>query len=444
MADALFLLTIPVLWIVAFLRPGMACGLALSSFALEQCAQSFVPMLGAYEQMFNYVVASAVLVALTRQLMRRGPRILMLGRAGWATTALLAYTALTVSWSLFPSVTEASLLLRLPFLGLFVFLAPLTVQNQRDIDDLFLVVVFGTALALVPLLLFAQWEGRSVYIASTGEVTNPLALTQVAGNVLIGSALTPIVRQRAGRAFVPVAGALALVVLVTFLRTQSRGQIVAAIGVTAILAAVVRGGRIWLVIGALGMAWILGSGLFEDELTANAVRWDQRQMTKDVEEDRVALALRLLDYWYESSPFHQVFGLGHATAQDPRLLASYPHIVPVEVLAEEGLVGTALYVVALLLGTRAYVRGLSINSNSETRAYLPAFFGLFCYEFILTLKQGTLTGNAFFLLLLVLSDTVERCMNTPPAAHRQLTSLGNEALPLPRFNRRPSAPTFGS
>jgi ABC-type multidrug transport system permease subunit len=444
MFDALFLLAIPALWLLCFLRPGAACGLALSGFALEQCAQAFVPMLSTYGQLFNYVVASSVIVALARQLMLRGPRVLVVGPAGWATTALLAYTALTLSWSIFPSATEASLLLRLPFVGLFVFLAPHTVQDQRDIEDLFMVVIFGTALALVPLLLFAQWAGRSVYLGSTGEVTNPLALTQVAGNILIGGALTPMVRQKSGRAFLPVASALALIVLVTFLRTQSRGQIVAAIAVTAILAAVVRGGRIWLLIGAIGMIWILGSGLFEDELATNATRWDRGQMTKDLEEDRVSMAVRLLEYWYDSSPFHQVFGLGHATAQDPRLLGSYPHVVPAEILAEEGIVGAGLYLVCLIVGTFAYVQGLSGNSNAATRAYLPAFFGLYCFEFLLTLKQGTLTGNTFFLLILVLSDTVKRCVNAAPADARQSPVPESELTPLhglPRQNPTPSSGT---
>jgi hypothetical protein len=412
MFDALFVLAIPVLWALCFYRPGAACGLALSGFALEQCAQIFVPLFGVYGQTFNYVVAGGVVLALVRQLVRRGPRVMELGPAGWATILLLGYTALTVGWALFPSTTEASLFERLPFMGLFVLLAPHTVQDRRDIEDLFMVVVFGTAAALVPALLFGEWRGRALYIESMGHTGNPLALTQVGGNILIGGALTPLVKQKSGRAFIPVAVALATVVLVTFLRTQSRGQIVAALAVTVTLAAVVRGGRVWLVIGAIALTWILTSGVFEEELATNAMRWDRRQMIRSVEEDRIASALRLLEYWYEADPFYQIFGFGHAAAQDPRLLGRYPHVVPAEVLAEEGLVGIALYLAAIILAGRAYFRGLSEGRNLPSHAYFPAFFGLFTYEFILTLKQGTLTGATFFLMLLVMSDTVERCMKT--------------------------------
>jgi hypothetical protein len=426
MLDALLVLAVPVLWALCFFRPGAACGLALSGFALEQCAQTLFPLLGVYRQTFNYLIAGAVILALVRQLMRRGPRVMELGPAGWATILLVGYTALTVGWSLFPSTTEAKLSESLPFLGLFVFLAPHTVQSRRDIEDLFMVVIFGTAAALVPVLLFGQWQGRALYIESIGHTGNPLALTQAAGNILIGGALTPLVKQKSGRAFIPVAAALAMVVMVTFLRTQSRGQIIAALAVTVTLTAVVRGGRIWLVIGGIALTWILTSGVFDDELASNAMRWDRRQVTKDIEEDRVASALRLLEYWYEAGPFHQIFGFGHAAAQDPRLLGRYPHIVPAEVLAEEGLLGFALYLAAIFLAGRTYFRGL--RQVETSRAYFPAFFGLFSYELALTLKQGTLTGATFFLLLLVLSDTVERCMKTPESEKTEERPL--RTLPL--------------
>jgi len=413
MANGLFLLFVVGLLVLVWFRPGAACGLTISGFVIEQVAQAFVPLAGQSDQLFNYIVGAAVVLAIVRQLFQHGPAALMPGYATRCALLLLGYIALTVLWSLFPSTTEKSLEVAAPYLVLFAFMSPLTVQSSRDISDALEVVIFGTSGALLLLLVFATWEARSVYLPYSGQASNPLALTQAAGSVLVAATMTTVVRDRCGRFFLPVAAAIALVVLLIFLRTQSRGQILGAAGVTALFVAVTRRGRVWLVVGALGFALIVASGFLQEEIASNAARWDQRQLAKDIGQDRLAVAEQLLDYWMASSTSHQVLGLGHAAAQDPRLIGSYPHVVPIEVLCEEGLVGAVFYTVTLLVAVASYWIAMRQSRATPLGAFLPAMFALYCYEFTLTLKQGTIVGNWTFLLFVVLSDSMRRISSNP-------------------------------
>jgi hypothetical protein len=410
--DALFVAAVVGALILAFARPGTACGLTMSGFVIEQAAQAFVPLAGHRDELLNYVVAAAVILAISRQLLHHGPEILLPGPATWATLALLGYTGLTVLWSLFPSTTERSLMTAVPYLGLFAFLAPLTIQSPPDIEDALSVLIFGSTTALLLLLLFAHWEGRAIHLPDASRLSNPLALTQAAGSVLVTATLTSIVRRASGRFFVPGVAIIATVVLLAFIRTQSRGQIVGALGVTALFAAVARRGRIWLGAGALGFVLVVASGFVEEEMAANAMRWNQRQVTKDVAEDRLAWADQLFDYWLASNPTHELLGLGNAAAQDPRLLGVYPHIVPIEVLCEEGVLGALFYTLMLFVAARNYWSLVRRSNRTEVDSFAPAMFALYCYEFTLTLKQGTLTGNATFLLFVTLSDSMRRIYKT--------------------------------
>lgn len=415
MADVIFALAVAAMLALAFSRPGTTCGLVLVGFVMEQCAQVFVPLAGRNEELFNYVIAAAVGIAATRQLLRFGPALFVRGPATGALFLLLCYLAASQAWSLFPSRTESSLLKMLPYLGVFAVVSPLTVRTAGDLRDAFLFLIYGTVATLLVLLVFAHWEARSIYLPFSNGHSNPLTITQVAGSALICAALTPLVRESTGRWFLPVASGIALVVLITFLRTQSRGQIAAAVGVTALFSAGVRRGRSWLILAGLGLALTLSSGFLEDEVSANAVRWDRRQLGKDIESGRLDVAERLLDYWLASSPVHQTFGLGHATAADPRLVGAYPHLVPLEVLCEEGIVGFTLYLGVLATALRGYWKAFVVNVG-PVKALLPALLGLFCFEFMLTLKQGTLTGDFTFLLFVCLSDSVRRPLADEAAA----------------------------
>lgn len=400
MASFVFGLIVLALIAVSYARPGVAAGLTICGFAIEQCAQAFVPIAGSNSALMNYILALIVVVAVLRQVGIHGFAILLPRGPTWPPLLLLGYCYLSIAWSIFPSVTERSMQTSLPYLVVFVGLAPLTIRSPRDLSDAFLSIIFGATLSFFLLLSFAEWRGRGVLLLQENFNSNPLALTQAAGASLICLTLSPVIR-RLPRLIGPPTILVALTtVVIVFLRTGSRGQIISAIGTLLLFTAATRRG-IWFVpASALAMS-LIGSGLLQEEVRINESRWSEQQIQRDLSVDRIGSAERLLDYWFSSDIFHQVFGLGNSTAADPRLLGNYPHVVPIEVLCEEGLVGASLLLAALSATVYSLIKAIR-QSSHELRSLFITVLALVVYEFLITLKQGSLISSHTFLTLLVL------------------------------------------
>ncbi len=398
MFDIIFLIAVFVMFAICYVRPGAAVGLLLSGFVLEQFVQAFVPLAGKSDSLVNYVLAGGVAIAAVRQLARFGPRLLVPRGPMGVCFLLLGYCYLTVTWSIFPSVTQDILLGALPYMLVFVGLAPLSVQSVEDLSDAFLALVLSTTGAFIFLLLFAEWGSRSVYLPYGNYYSNPLALTQAAGASLICLTLSPVLRglpRTLGLPFVIVALG---VVLVAFLRTGSRGQIVSSIATVLLFITATKRG-VWFIPAALAATLLLGSNLLEDEVQANKTRWSEHQMQRDLTEDRIGSAQQLFEYWSSSDPFHLVFGLGNSISYDPRILGTYPHVVPVEVLCEEGIVGALLLALAIGLSVHRTISA-RLLAKGPARQLFTTVLALMLYEFLLTLKQGSLLGSRTFLTLL--------------------------------------------
>lgn len=431
MADLVFVSCVALLYFLAWRRPGVACGYVLSSYALEQFAQAFVPLAGRNDVLCNYLIAFAVVIAVARRIMRDGLGAIRFRAPSLLFLLLLGYCYATVLWSIFPETTSRLLNAQVPYMVVFVGLAPLAVNRPEDMDDCLASLIASIFTSLGLLVLFAEWGHRGVVLPYQGWESNPLALTQTAGALLIAALLSPtlaIFKQ-------PLRGAVVLAVLcvvtMTFLRSASRGQIVAALSTTVLFAST-RRGTWWIPMTLAGIGGIVASGLLADEVARNASRWDPDQVGKDISVARVGQAEELLRFWASSSPEHVWLGLGHATSNDPRLLGMYPHVVPAEVLGEEGLVGAVLYGCALIVSGFFYLRAYRL-STSRVAALIRVAAALYVYEFLLTLKQGTLLGATAFLLLGVLAGSLalapqdeEEEAALPDQDPGSLTPLGSE------------------
>jgi hypothetical protein len=105
---------------------------------------------------------------------------------------------------------------------------------------------------------------------------------------------------------------------------------------------------------------------------------------------RIDSAMRLLEIAIAKGPITLLFGLGNSSSW--HYVGGYPHIVPLEVLAEEGLFGLFLFLtfMAGVYGTLiAYIQNKSYPFRSEA----CLFAALFTFETLLCLKQGSLIGN---------------------------------------------------
>lgn len=412
MVTFIFISIVLVAYVVVFHYPGVACGLVLSSYALEQYAQATVPLAGSFSPLCNYLTAGAVVIGVGGHILRKGPRVFRVRAPGLLVLLLLSYCYATVLWSLFPSTSEALLREQIPYLAVFVGLTPIVIQDLRDLEHAMLTLVVAGTLPLIGLLVFGTWAQRGVRLLS-GHESNPLALAQAAGAVLITASLTKIVPKYFGRMWPLVACVLFVTVVLTFLRTASRGQIVAAVGVTALFSSVRKGYRWVPLFGVAGLAILAASFGFQ-ELEHNANRWDTERFGDDLTQGRTTRAALLLDIWSQSASQRIWLGLGNGTAQDPRVLGHYPHMVPAEVLAEEGLLGLLIYIVAIVVSLTFYAQARR-SMSADRDGLIYATLSLTVYELILTFKQGTLLSAASLLLLLVLPGALREIPKARPA-----------------------------
>lgn len=424
MADLLFITVVAGLFLIAARYPGAACGYVLAGNALEQCAQAFVPLANARDTLCNYLTAGTVLVGLAARLVQDRTALPRVRATSLWVLALLGYCYLTALWSIFPSTTMTALNGAAPYLVTFVGLAPLLIKSSEDLRHCLIALMFSSMAALVLLLAFGEWGARGVVLPGKAYESNPLALAESAGCLLIVTAFTPI-RQRLSPAwrFALLGAAIAVAALV-FLRTASRGQVLASLAATLAFSMRQRGGG-WLVL-TLGLGGLLAFALMPEEVARHAQRWDPQQMRDAIDVARIHEAERLLAVWSNSSTLHQVLGLGHATSQDPRLLGNYPHVVPAEVLGEEGIVGAILFAATVVIGAVAHFRGLA-RADASTRRVLAATAALLAFEFALIWKQGSLLGASPLLLLLTLAPETsqrraERDVSTPTQLLRRAPS----------------------
>jgi len=428
LANLVFLLVALCLYALALRSPGAACGYVLAGTALEQCAQALVPIANSQDTLCNYLTAGAVVVGLLSRILHDRATLPRLRTTSLWVLGLLGYCYVTVLWSIFPGTTIGALNRAVPYLVTFVGMAPLLIRSEADLRHCLTSLLFSTLFALVLLLLFAEWGARGVVLPGKGFESNPLALAESAGCLLIVTAFAPV-RDKLPPSlrWALLATAIGVTALV-FLRTASRGQVLASVAATLAFSVRQRGGG-WIVL-ALGVGGLLLFGFLPEEVAKNAERWDPEQMRDAVDTGRVHEAERLLSFWSNSSPMHQVLGLGHAASQDPRLLGNYPHVVPAEVLAEEGIVGALLFAGTIIVAAIAHMRGLRASDQTSHRAR-AALAALLCFEFVLIWKQGSLLGASPLLLLLTLAPEEVRFRRR---AERSSGRAGTRAFPPSRLD----------
>jgi hypothetical protein len=95
-------------------------------------------------------------------------------------------------------------------------------------------------------------------------------------------------------------------------------------------------------------------------------------------------------------PASLVFGLSNSSSFF--YMGIYPHIAPLEVLAEEGLIGATIYLCMVASTFHSIVRIKASNrdrADSSSRYPLAVLTALLVFEFVLSLKQGQLLSSTY-------------------------------------------------
>ncbi|QDU72718.1 O-antigen ligase family protein [Mucisphaera calidilacus] len=422
--------------IAVWIRPGIAVGLVLCSFVLEQWAQAGSGLFVSYYQLTNIATALIVMMAFTSMMIQRQMRFPGFGKAGWMFIVLYAYCALSVLWSIDRGATISNLRGQAPYIIMFCLVAPLTAHNTKAIRDALVTVALLGSFLLVTLMMNPNWGHRGVRLAIEGttgfgvdDIGNPLEVASMAGYLVIILSLLKMTTlpswANAIRWTIAVAS-LSLIIL-----SGSRGQFIGA--VIAVVCFVPLAYRLKslggffsgvFMVGVVSVtAWMLWSA-------RSGERFELDLLLQGYSDTRLFTTFILLGAWFDAGLVYWILGLGSSASYNDSIIGIYPHFVPGEVLGELGFIGFAIYTTAYGFAVNAFIRTYQrVKEYPEARSLVATLGALLFFFSLLTLKQGSLLGSYALPIFMILIMTVDR----------EVDALTRNAAPLPA----PSPQTYG-
>jgi hypothetical protein len=411
--------------IAGFLRPTLAVAAVLLMFPLDQWVSIGAGEYISSEIITNALVVGVVSVAFIRAIIASKGQLFHTGSVFWLSVILIMYAFFTTIWApspetVYPLWKKLSL-----YIIFFGFLPTFLVNDRTDIKAILqFYLILGVPLAGL-FDFYTTWERRGFLVDGAYESINPLALAQFGGSLAIAAVC---LRENSKMWMLLRVMAIAFGLLLV-IKSESRGQLAGTVFCVAFacFATKFRVTNFSLVASCLAAAFVMVGGyyLLKYDVTAElmgevtgtnlatgegAGRMSLNSALDGIEV-RWGKVERLSKVWI-ASPATIVFGLGNSSSYN--IVRSYPHNIPLEILFEEGIVGLILYLALLATVFRKCVHLLKHNfPNGPDNAYLLVVPMLIFYEFLMTLKQGSLIGSTSFFMLIILIDRVRVYENQP-------------------------------
>jgi len=393
-----------ILSILTIRKPPVALVGILCMFGLEQLGLIYLPFLRTHGTFTNvYILLLVILaVALSYRSGRFAIGINNQHSKVWVLSiSLYLFAFLSLTWA--PGNPWDNWTAAWPYLIANIILAPLLIGRIDDLEQVQKTFIWLGGSLVLFLAFVPDWGPRSLLIVGTeDDLGLPLALAQMSGYLLIMATI------HFRKNYLSI-GCLSLVLigaLVVAIRTDSRGQLI-----FSILSIVLVSPLIWKRISiknasqlvvAITFIVLLSFFIF-DALNVYSDRWKATEMIVDFAV-RFGMTKAVLTEWI-NSPLAIIFGLGNSASFSDDVLGTYPHIVPLEVLGEEGFIGFILFIFIVLLSVKQakHLSALTFLSKDLKKVY-AANFGCFVYTLLLSLKQGSLLNSSVLFLFAVVSE----------------------------------------
>ncbi len=390
--------------VVAF-RPATALAATLSVYAIEQLAQANSTFFASHPTLVNYCFGGLLIFGLVVTSLTKGLPTRHIPVTAWLIYAMVAMSWMSYFWSYEPEATREVTRGYFPYFAANAILMPLLFREPQDLrTGFFATIILGVPLAIF-LLISTHFGLSGRGFEFSGAVmdrygkelaeANPLAIGNFGGYlILVGL----FIQSRGITRWVGVARwaviALGFAVVV---RSGSRGQFAAAIGVSASLLALssIVGGRISRAVMALiGAGALTAIVMWSVQFSEMEGRFDFSNWQPEFTETRVAMCTQLIEHWVNNtSPLHWLIGMGAGASW--AVLDNYPHVVPVEILVELGLLGILLYVAIILSVVWSGLRLLRRFRKSPVGlSCVMCLAALWLFEWLLTMKQGTFLADS--------------------------------------------------
>lgn len=400
--------------VAAFRVPAVAFAAVLCMFGIEQIAQSASVFYVQYRSLVNLTIGGLVLVAYLGRVHQGRGLLPRYDAVGWLALSLYGYALVSLIWTPDPASAWTQWATHWPYIVTLVLLMPPLLDDVRELERGVQVLLLVGMSVIALVLLTGQWTGRALALQGlqTAEGGNPLAMAQMAGYVAIAAVLLNF--SGVGRVWQVLRWAIMAACLVVVVKSASRGQFGALLlSILLFLPFARTGAAGWRV---LVVAWAVGVGgaLAYWALGTYSVELEGRWSGEAIElatGGRLQSAATLLEAWSRSGA-SIVIGLGNSAAF--ALLGIYPHNVPVEILAEEGLAGLGLFSAIVILAGRAFFRlTRKVAGDRRGGGAVSVLGALSVFEFLLLLKQGSLLGNPLFFALVASLYRIERLKGAP-------------------------------
>lgn len=405
---------ISVLFLLALRWPATAVAAALLMFSFEQWAQASNGYFFQNNWLTNYLFLAVILTAWTTTIIRQGiPKVAPDGSVV-LILALYAWSFISILWSSDPALAMDLWQINGPYHALMVIVTPMLIRKTSDLGKTFTAYIFlGTTLAAM-LLFTVEWNGR--YLVIPGMLnpfdSNPNEIGKLGALLLVFSmtirldSKTKMARglhlhvvMKVARWFI-VALAVAIAI-----RSEARGQLLGA--AAAVLFAVWAKGKrknVGTVLGvfaALAMIAVLSYFVF-GYLIDDQNRWTVERISSDIY-GRFAASIDLLRAWIADTPAF-LFGLGNSSSYS--IVGFYPHVVPVEILAEAGLIGFFLFLAIMYKCAANLIALFRLVRDRIALSYTICLAALLIVESLLYLKQGSfITSPSLFLCVVLIAHT---------------------------------------
>ena len=368
-------------------------------FGVEQFFQTRSAIFLDRSQIVNLGVGVVAVLAATSWLAGNLHRFKM-DKIQIACLALVLFSQVSQFWTIAPKAFAQHYSREpLPYYVLYLLVAPILTQGKRAIrSGVWATLYIGIPLVFL-IVFFVEWSGRGIALAKPvmekGQLrlyTPPLALASLASFVGI---MCVVLKPKNTLWKVVHVVTFALSSYIVY-RTQSRGQLVALGFVTLIFYPIAnQASRLKGLFFTLAGFVIIGLSLylvFSYFDLGGVNRWNESSIRRATE-GRVYMVTALLDSWYQSGPFHMMFGLGSAAGWKTSGFAV--HNFPAEMLGELGLVGFSIY---LFVTIQTFVNSVKIIRKLEhypdMRREAVVLIAMFVFSNILSLKMISLFSTA--------------------------------------------------
>ena len=414
-------------------KPGYALALVWSTYTLEQFLQHSHPFFVANGKLVNFGVIGVAALSLFYLMLKGKLKWLKLSRPHMWWASLIILAAISYFWSVSPTSTFAQLKTYFPYIVGFCIIAPYCATDEKQINIAINTTIYFGGLLLFGML-FCNFGARSVILVDTAYETltgNPLAVATFGGYVAICSIFSIYANSKKTLSiFIKLI--IAGIALYAIVRSGSRGQVIAValscmiwLPLTAQMA--VKNARLFAVAAVIMV--VVGAVYFVQSDDHLSMRWSSASM-RDSQFGRFSMASQMIGEAYDAGPFAWLFGIGNSTSF--KFFNTYPHVVPGEIIAEEGIVGFVFFMGCVLTAGIPGFRVLRLKSCSRTtRVNMGAMMSLFTFQIILSFKQGSMLGSVgLFSIALCIGLVAERILATKRREQRVV-------MPIPHSHSVP-------